>query len=107
MEESLEKKVLTFITECVRFHDNRIYVAGLFAKRVARYNWGRLQIPIESTTQYKDNFSGKIQRKWDNLTSFAGENLKRPLCKLTVINSFSYALFALDYSKEKGFYWNY
>ena len=96
-----------FTLECVRPYDNRVYVAGLFAKSIVKHNWERLQDPVEDTKIYPDSYKGQIQKCWDKVASIVGEVTKKPLCKTTAINSFVYALIALNYSKEKGFYWSH
>lgn len=93
-----------FVFECIRPWDNRVYVSGLFAERATRLNWKAVQNPVEDNRIYRDNLSGNVQRYWDSFASFAGEGLKKPICKLTAINGFLYSLFLLNYSKERGFY---
>jgi len=95
-----------FALECVRPYDNRVYVAGLYGGKIARINWEIVQDPIENSKTYQNNLTGRFQRITDKVASYIAESLKKPLCKTTAINGFLYALFALNYSKERGFHWN-
>lgn len=97
---------IKFLFECVRPYDNRVYVAGLYGRKIAKINWEIVQNPIKDSKNYQNNLTRRFQRVTDKVVSYIAEALKKPLCKTTAINGFLYALFTLNYSKEKGFHWN-